>query len=166
MFLKKLWRGFLCFVLPGGLNPKFTELSSQLSSLAYEKTKVEIDRDYFKGMWEIEKRSIQYQKNDIKRLQEDMEALRKRLYESQDKVFHLRNENIELKLRGFQRHTYTPDVIPHFYLTLDVPKEIFDVVYRALANKYHPDRNQGGSQEKMKEINGIRDQLYSSKGWK
>jgi hypothetical protein len=155
----KLW-----VLAPGGINPKILTMRDSLSKLSYEKSMLELDLRYLE-------RDLKYEKKENSRYKADVEYYRNQAQLARDENWKLRSEMLELRLnsinRGF-RHTYsgpTPQLIPLFYLSKDAPKEVFDAVYKALARKYHPDTG-NGSQELMKQLNDIKDQVYSAKAWK
>lgn len=54
--------------------------------------------------------------------------------------------------------------IPEMYLVRNAPKEVFDAVYKALTKLYHPDKK-GGSEEKQKKINLLKEEVYKERGW-
>ena len=64
----------------------------------------------------------------------------------------------------FPDSTLPAGTIPEMYLVRNAPKEVFDAVYKALTKIYHPDKK-GGSEEKQKKINLIKEEVYKNRGW-
>jgi regulator of replication initiation timing len=58
----------------------------------------------------------------------------------------------------------SPSTIPEMFLAKNAPKEVFDAVYKALTKLYHPDKK-GGSEEKQKKINLLKEEVYKERGW-
>jgi hypothetical protein len=159
-FLKpQLW-----VLVPGAINPKILAMRDSLSKLSYEKSMLEFDLKYLE-------RDLKYEKKENSRYKADVEYYRDQAQLARDENWKLRSEMLELRLNNINRggrYTYsgpTPQLIPLFYLSKDAPKEVFDAVYKTLARKYHPDTG-NGSQELMKQLNDIKDQVYSAKAWK
>jgi hypothetical protein len=113
---------------------------------------------------------------------QDIEELKDRLIGEKRRSENILQENMELhseigKLRQIvrdlsqvnpkiPRRAPTPpksSIIPGMYLDENAPKEVFDAVYRSLANIYHPDK--GGDEEKQKELNLIKEEVYKKKNW-
>jgi hypothetical protein len=170
-FLEKhLW-----FLLPRAPSPKtrtIRSLQEQLSKLSYEKEYLEIDMRALK-------RELELDQKDRDRWKADAKTWLERAKEAQDERFLLRHQLVELKLVLLQKNLKafenyfeqasqqrrSSQIIPLFHLSEDAPKELFDAVYRALAKKNHPDTG-NGSQDFMKELNQIKDQVYAAKSWK
>jgi hypothetical protein len=106
--------------------------------------------------WEREERRYI---EEVCRLQRHIEHLQERIREHARRNLE-RNESIH---DGYTASNGT-DIVPHFFLSKNAPKELFDAVFKSLSKQYHPDKKHGDP-EKMKEINEVKIKFYTEKGW-
>jgi hypothetical protein len=91
-----------------------------------------------------------------------------KIYRFQQQIEHLQERIREHTRRDLERNSSirradAGNIVSSLHISKDAPREVIEAVYKALTRLHHPDK--GGSEEKMKEINAARDQLFKERGW-